>query len=226
MVTLLGKDGIEHQMKLLVDKAQGDMSLGKGWKDFAKANGLKTGDSITVESIWEGTTPVLSLLRIESTSDRASKDSLSLSTEPCSGKKTKKAENNREGSISMEVEKRKYLPTRRDSSSEIQNRIVILTLRPEDIRDCKLHLPSQFMRTNDIIKPGKITLLGRSGMKWYAYLLSKDGTVALGNGWKGFCEANGVMVGESFILEFIHREDTNLVFKFCSYFGDQTTYIL
>lgn len=77
------------------------------------------------------------------------------------------------------------------------------------------------MRTNGILKPGKITLLGRSGMKWFAYLLSKDGTVALGNGWKGFCEANGVMLGESFILEFIPREDTNHVFKFCSNFGDQ-----
>ncbi|CAA7033019.1 unnamed protein product [Microthlaspi erraticum] len=221
-ITLSGKDGTKWLVSLLLER-RGRMSLGKGWKDFAKSNGLKTGDSITLESIWEAATPVLSLLRIRSTSNRSSKDSLS--TEPCIGNKTKKAENNREGSISMEVEK-KHLPTRRDSSSAIPNRIVILTLTPEDIRDCKLHLPSQFMRTNGIIKPGKVTLLGRSGMKWFAYMLSKDGTVALGNGWKGFCEANGVMVGESFILEFIHREDTNLVLKFCSYFGDQTKYML
>ncbi|KFK32621.1 hypothetical protein AALP_AA6G267400 [Arabis alpina] len=198
-ISLLGKDGAKCLVSLLLEK-RGRMSLGKGWKDFAKANGLKTGDSITLESTWEDTTPVLSLLRIECSNDKEQIEfsKQSLSTGHSSGNKTGKAENNIEG-----------------------NRIVILTLRPEDVKDCKLHLPSQFMRTNGIIKLGKITLLGRSGMKWFAYLVSIDGTVALGNGWKGFCEANGVLVGESFILEFISREDTNHVFKFCSNFGDQ-----
>ncbi|CDY21494.1 BnaC03g27030D [Brassica napus] len=130
-----------------------------------------------------------------------------------SGNKTRKAENRREGSSSWELEKRRY------SSSAFQNRIVILTLTPEGVRDCKLQLPSQFMRTNGIMNPGKITLLGRSGMKWFAYLLSKDGTIALENGWKGFCEANGVMVGESFVLELIPTEDADHVFKFYSNYG-------
>lgn len=75
------------------------------------------------------------------------------------------------------------------------------------------------MWTNGIMSPGKITLLGRSGMKWFAYLLSKDGTIALENGWKGFCEANGVMVGESFVLEFIPTEGADYVFKFYSNYG-------
>ncbi|XP_024014109.1 B3 domain-containing protein REM-like 1 isoform X1 [Eutrema salsugineum] len=221
-ITLLGKDGAKWLVSLLLER-RGRMSLGKGWKDFAKANGLKTGDSITLESIWEDATPVLSLLRIEASNDRGQSEfsKLSLSTGRSSGNKTRKAENNREGSSSGEFEKSKDLLRRVHSSLAIQNRIVMLTLTPEDVRDCKLHLPSQFMRTNGITKPGKITMLGRSGMKWFAYLLSNDGAVALGNGWKGFCEANGVMVGESYILEYIPREDTDHVFKFCSNFGDQ-----
>lgn len=207
-ITLLGKDGVKWLVSLLLEK-RGRMSLGKGWKDFAKANGLKTGDSITLESIWENATPVLSLLRVESSNDiEVSKQSGS-----SSGNKTRKAENRREGSSSWELEKRRY------SSSAFQNRIVILTLTPEGVRDCKLQLPSQFMRTNGIMNPGKITLLGRSGMKWFAYLLSKDGTIALENGWKGFCEANGVMVGESFVLELIPTQDADHVFKFYSNYG-------
>ncbi|XP_022571816.1 B3 domain-containing protein REM-like 1 isoform X4 [Brassica napus] len=201
-ITLLGKDGVKWLVSLLLEK-RGRMSLGKGWKDFAKANGLKTGDSITLESIWENATPVLSLLRVESSNDsEVSKQS---------GNKTRKAENR---SSSWELEKRRY-----SSSSEIHYRTVILTLTPEGVRDCKLQLPSQFMRTNGIMNPGKITLLGRSGMKWFAYLLSKDGTIALENGWKGFCEANGVMVGESFVLELIPTQDADHVFKFYSNYG-------
>lgn len=124
-ITLLGKDGVKWLVSLLLEK-RGRMSLGKGWKDFAKANGLKTGDSITLESIWENATPVLSLLRVESSNDsEVSKQS---------GNKTRKEENR---SSSWELEKR-----RSSSSSEIQNRTVILTLTPEGVRDCKLVSPS------------------------------------------------------------------------------------
>ncbi|KAF8107181.1 hypothetical protein N665_0125s0010 [Sinapis alba] len=209
-ITLLGKDGVKWLVSLLLEK-RGRMSLGKGWKDFAKANGLKTGDSITLESIWENKTPVLSLLRVESSNDREQSE-VSKQSGSTSGNNTRKAENSREVSRSRELEKR------RESFSAIQNRIVILTLTPEGVRDCKLQLPSQFMRTNGIMNPGKITLLGRSGMKWFAYLLS-NGTIALENGWKGFCEANGVMVGESFVLEFFPSEDADHVFKFYSNYG-------
>ncbi|XP_018475783.2 B3 domain-containing protein REM-like 1 isoform X1 [Raphanus sativus] len=207
-ITLLGKDGVKWLVSLLLEK-RGRMSLGKGWKDFAKANGLKTGDSITFESIWENATPVLSLLRVESNND----SEVSKQSGFNSGNKTRKAENSREVSRSRDLEKIREL------SSAIQSRIVILTLTPEGVRDCKMQLPSQFMWTNGIMNPGKITLLGRSGMKWFAYLLSKDGTIALENGWKGFCEANGVMVGESFVLEFIPTEGADYVFKFYSNYG-------
>lgn len=52
--------------------------------------------------------------------------------------------------------------------------------------------------------------------------IEKRWTCALGDGWKGFCEANGVMTGrESFTLEFIcEEEDTTLTFKFCPIFRD------
>lgn len=107
------------------------MYLGRGLNDFIKANGLKSGESFTLESTWENGTPMLSLFRTESTSYRRqqgerSEDSekMPIFIEPSSGNKTKKAKNNRE--------------EKRDSPSAIQNRFVTLTLTPEDVRDCKL----------------------------------------------------------------------------------------
>lgn len=64
MVTLLGKDGIRWMVNLLREKS-GRMSLGKGLKDFSKANGLKIGESFTLELIWENATPVLCLISKE-----------------------------------------------------------------------------------------------------------------------------------------------------------------
>lgn len=98
-ITLLGTDGAKWLASLILEK-RGRMSLGKGWKDFAKANGLKTDDSITLESIWENATPMLNLIRIESSSGRGQSDfsKESLSKEPSSVNKTKKADNNREES--------------------------------------------------------------------------------------------------------------------------------
>ncbi|XP_019094011.1 PREDICTED: B3 domain-containing protein REM12-like [Camelina sativa] len=68
-ITLLGKDGTKWIANLL-QESRGRMSLGKGWKEFAKANGLEVGVSFTLESIWEDTTPMLGLFSIESTSDK------------------------------------------------------------------------------------------------------------------------------------------------------------
>lgn len=127
-ITLLGKDGAKWLASLLLER-RGRMCLGKGWKDFAKANGLKTGDSITLESIWEDSTPVLRLLHIESTDDRRqqgecskAREKESAFTEPSSGNKTRKLESNRE-------ESRIYPLTRLDSSLVNQNRFGTSTVR-------------------------------------------------------------------------------------------------
>ncbi|XP_010417224.1 PREDICTED: B3 domain-containing protein REM12-like isoform X1 [Camelina sativa] len=204
-INLIGKDGTKWEANIGRGKT-GVMCIGKGWKNFAIANGLKSGESFTLEVILENGTPMLSLFSTEATSGRSQqgercKDSEkgSISAEPTRGNK---ATSNRE--------------ERTDSSSAIRNRFVTLTLTPEDVRDCKLIIPSQFMKANGINKLGRITILGQHRMKCFAYLLSKDGFVALGSGWKGFCEANGVKIGDSFTLECICEQDTTHVFKFSS----------
>ncbi|CAH8263402.1 unnamed protein product [Arabidopsis lyrata] len=184
---LLDRDGTKWLTTVKRDN-KGTMSLGNGWKEFAETNDLKLGDSFRMELIWEDTTPILSLLRTKFSSSKS----------------------NKEESISSE-------PKSRDSSQTIENRFVTLALTPEDVKACKLILPSQFMKANGISnKLGKITLLGENKVEWPGYLLSRDGTVALGNGWEGFCEANGVKLGHSFTLEFVNEQDTTPVLKFSS----------
>ncbi|ESQ46468.1 hypothetical protein EUTSA_v10000279mg [Eutrema salsugineum] len=68
-IALLGKDGTKWMANLLRE-SQGRMSLGKGWKDFARGNGLEIGESFTLESIWEDATPMLRLSGTVSKSDR------------------------------------------------------------------------------------------------------------------------------------------------------------
>uniref|UniRef100_A0A1J3HQ29 B3 domain-containing protein REM-like 1 n=1 Tax=Noccaea caerulescens TaxID=107243 RepID=A0A1J3HQ29_NOCCA len=48
-------------------------------------------------------------------------------------------------------------------------------------------------------KPRLITLLGKDGAEWVAYLGwgSKGGRMRLGKGWKEFAKANGLNIGES-----------------------------
>ncbi|CAA7033017.1 unnamed protein product [Microthlaspi erraticum] len=112
------------------------------------------------------------------------------------------------------------VPNKRDSFSPIQNRFVTLTLVHEDVKACKLHLPSQFMKDNSINKLGKMTILGENKMEMSGCLLSRDGIVALEDGWDEFCEANGVKLGDSFTLEFVHEQDTTPALKFCSICGE------
>ncbi|XP_048597417.1 B3 domain-containing protein REM13-like isoform X2 [Brassica napus] len=337
-IHLLGKDGTKWPTSLFLVNIRGSMSLGKGWKEFVKANGVESG--FTLKLMWEDTTPVFSLCSADSTSDREQEEYFkaikkqSLFIDPSNIDNSSKDENNKEENMSWEGQKRgrdstplslkqfvtltiapccfitcrlvvpaqfarenslnklrmiyllgrdgrkwltkihqdkkgrmslgkgwkdfveankfksgdsfameliwkdgtrmlrlsgaesrsskAYVSTEAgsssDSSSAIQNRSVTLTLTPEEVRACKLHLPSEFMKANGINRLGKIILLGENKMEWSAYLLKRDGTVALGMGWDEFCEANGVSLGESFTLEFSKEQNrtTTPVFKFCS----------
>ncbi|CAF2279662.1 BnaA04g14590D [Brassica napus] len=188
LITLVGKDGAKWKVNLYEEKSGSSLCLGKGWKDFAKANGLKTGEYFTLESAWKNEIPMLSLVNTESASD---------------GKER--------GESSKAMEKERST----DTSSIVQNRVVTLALETKDVKACTLHLPSEFVTAIGIKKLGTITLLGKDGMEWCGCLLSRDGTVAVGVGWRNFCEANGVKLGDSFSLVFINEEeDTGPVFKF------------
>ncbi|XP_018475787.1 B3 domain-containing protein REM13-like [Raphanus sativus] len=190
VIYLLGKDDTKW-MANLIQEGDGRMKLGKGWRAFAKENEFKPGEFVTLESIWEDETPMIRFLRTESESSKANK---------------------KESIYTEDTE-----PRTRDSSLAIHDRFVTLTLTHEDVKACMLILPCQFLKANGFNKLGKITLLGEKRIELSAYLLSREGIVALETGWGEFCEANGVKLGESFTLECIKEQDeTAPVLKLCS----------
>ena len=80
-------------------------------------------------------------------------------------------------------------------------------------------LPLRFTRVNGINKAGKkITLMGQDGVNWMVLLTNENerGRMRLGRGWKGFCEAHGVKIGDSFVLELMREKDSSHVLKFCT----------
>lgn len=118
MITLLGKDGKKQQANLLIDKSTGVMSLGKGWKDFVKANGFNTGDSLTLKLKWEDKTPVLSLCCEKSRSDEQS-----LFIDPRERRSREREKNH---------------PRWRDSTPLRTKHFVTLTITPYSFEKCML----------------------------------------------------------------------------------------
>lgn len=98
-ITLLGKDGTKWIANLL-QESRGRMSLGKGWKEFAKGNGLEVGVSFTLESIWEDATPMLGLFSIESKSDKGQQG------ECCSNASEKESISTNSSSLIQEIQEK------------------------------------------------------------------------------------------------------------------------
>lgn len=73
---------------------------------------------------------------------------------------------------------------------------------------------------NCINKPIKIMLLGKDGVKKQVVDLLKNkstGAMRFGKGWREFCDAHGVKVGESFQLELFREDEEAIpVLKFCT----------
>ena len=111
LITLVGKDGVKWKVNLYEERSGSSLCLGKGWKEFAKANGLKTGEYFTLELVWKNEIPMLSLVNTESASDRKERG---------------------ESSKAMEKERST------DTSSIVQNRVVTLALETKDVKACTL----------------------------------------------------------------------------------------
>lgn len=86
------------------------------------------------------------------------------------------------------------------------------------IKSFAQRLPLHFTRVNGINKPGKITLLGQDGVTWMVHLVRENinGRMRLGRDWKGFCDAHGVKIGESFVMELIWEKDASPALKLCN----------
>ncbi|EOA26612.1 hypothetical protein CARUB_v10022672mg, partial [Capsella rubella] len=221
-IYLLGKDGSKWLANLLSESNRGRMTLGDGWKSFVKANGLKTGESVTLRLYWEDTTPVLSLCpEVYNTETRVGEECLDASEkesfpiEPSSKVEIIKDDINKDKNTKDESsswERENHHMRCMDSTSPSQNHILTLKITPDCLKHGRLRIPLQFMTENSMNKPGEITLLGKDGAKWLAsLLLEKRGRMSLGKGWKEFAKANGLKTDDSITFELIWENATPIL---------------
>ncbi|XP_019085127.1 PREDICTED: B3 domain-containing protein REM14 [Camelina sativa] len=169
---------------------------GGGWRSFCQANGLRAGDFSSFKLIQRGGTLGLRI----SPGEIEEEDCLS------------------EGNV---VKSRSIWKA---SSSESQNRFVTVTLTPYNIRESKLTLPIPFTKVNGLQKAKKMSFLDKHGVKWSTKMCFEveRNRMGLAGGWKEFCNANGVKIGESIILELVWGADRSSVLKFCSKVKQET----
>ncbi|KAL0733886.1 hypothetical protein Bca4012_010096 [Brassica carinata] len=205
----------------------------RGWRSFCIANGKKPGDMFNFKLIRNIETPVLKLFPLNlhklgkfvfsfvlSKPSNDTRQGLEATEKEFLGVETNRDES-RKGSC-FRVSDNNYLPCeeptnettiKEENITTSENRFVTLILTTT-----KLNLPLEFTKGNGIKKAETIQMIDRYGTKWSTSLLmsrKKRGAMSLGKGCKGFCEVNGVKMGESFVLELVW-EDTVPVLRFCS----------
>ncbi|XP_010548552.1 PREDICTED: putative B3 domain-containing protein REM15 [Tarenaya hassleriana] len=60
-IILVGRGGAKWPINLMKENKRPQMSLGKGWREFREANGLKPNVTFVLELIWQGSIPLLKL---------------------------------------------------------------------------------------------------------------------------------------------------------------------
>ncbi|KAJ4916583.1 B3 domain-containing protein REM17 [Raphanus sativus] len=206
--------------------------LGPGWNTFCQENGIKAEDPFMFKLVETGDKPVLLLCTSnrgktpldcpEDSDDDVHSLSSDTSSEDDSKEESQESDKERiedeDSSQQCIVEKNSLRCI--CSSPYSKHRFVRLTLTQSALKTSILYLPLAFTRMNCINKPRKITLLGIDGVKKQVVNLLKNkssGTMRIGKGWREFCDAHGVKVGESFLLELIWEDNEAIpVLKFCT----------
>ncbi|XP_010460280.1 PREDICTED: B3 domain-containing protein REM17-like isoform X2 [Camelina sativa] len=232
-ITLKNERGREWTLVLKHYESKRFTIIKRGWTSFCQDNGLKARDSFKFKLVETGENPILSLCPADSNRDKTPLEYAegidnvkSLSSSPSSGDDSSRSKKSEDESIEdknisqdcLEIKKRKYCLNCRASYSYTPKQFVTLTLTQSAFETSKLFLPCGFTKVNGINKPRKITLLGQDGVKRVVdlYQEKKGGTMRFGKGWKQFCEAQGVKVDESFMLELIWEDEASPVLKFCT----------
>ncbi|KAJ0257780.1 B3 DNA binding domain-containing protein [Hirschfeldia incana] len=208
--------------------------LGPGWRTFCQVNGIKAGDPFMFKVVETGDRPVLLLCSsnrgktpLECSEDSDDVHSLSSDTSSEDGSKEESRESDKEriedeeSSLQCIVMDKEKSSLRCICSSQYsKHRFVRITLTLSALKTSLLYLPLAFTRMNCINKPRKIMLLGKDGVEKQVVDLLKNksnGNMRIGKGWKELCDAHGVKVGESFLLELIWEDKEAIpVLKFCT----------
>ncbi|CAH8263433.1 unnamed protein product [Arabidopsis lyrata] len=184
---LMNEKGRSWALDLKRKNSCGTTYIKRGWRSFCRVNGLRAGSFYTFKLIQNERTLVLRLVPKEPEEEEEKANVESLSTEPT-------------------------------SSSASQSRFVTVTLTLYNVTLSRLTLPIPFTKVNGIQNAKKMSFLDKHGVKWSTSLRFEQDRqrMRLVGGWKEFCDANGVKIGESIMLELIWESDKSSVLKFCS----------
>ncbi|CAN6985374.1 unnamed protein product [Brassica rapa subsp. trilocularis] len=201
---LANEKGRKWTLRLSRNISSGAFYITRGWANFCSANGLSRGDFCYFKLSESGERPVLLLCSHESGNGHEDKEEEE--EEECPEAEAVKICS--VGGCSNEKNTPSRFLTRKFTPSRFKTGQLYISM-----------LSSGVLRESGIKKSGKITLLDNDGRKWPSYL-HKTGQSGgewcyIREGWREMCEANGVDVNDSFVLELI-CEDANPIFKFHS----------
>ncbi|EOA27328.1 hypothetical protein CARUB_v10023444mg, partial [Capsella rubella] len=208
-IVLMNEKGRSWTVDLRGKSSCGSAYIKRGWRSFCHANGLSAGSFFTFRLIQRGRTLVLRLFPKETEEEEV--EVVCLSTEEESDKE-------RSQDDSQECSKRKEKKISKASSSGSQNRFVTLTLTRYNVSLSRLTLPIPFTKASGIRLAKEMSFLDKHGVKWSTRLRfeKERKRMRLVGGWKEFCNANHVKIGESVLLELIWEKHKSSVLKFCS----------
>ncbi|KAG7567623.1 B3 DNA binding domain [Arabidopsis thaliana x Arabidopsis arenosa] len=211
---LMNEKGRSWALDLKRKNSCGTTYIKRGWRSFCRANGLRAGSSYTFKLIQNGRTLVLRLVPKEPEEEEKANVE-SLSTEPSDEESSQDEKSSQECSKTME---KKSILIQKASSSASQSRFVTVTLTLYNVTLSRLTLPIPFTKVNGIQNAKKMSFLDKHGVKWSTSLTFEQDRqrMRLVGGWKEFCDANGVKIGESIMLELVLEADKSFVLKFCS----------
>ncbi|CAH8263420.1 unnamed protein product [Arabidopsis lyrata] len=212
---LMNEKGRSWALDLKRKNSCGTTYIKRGWRSFCRANGLRAGSFYTFKLIQNERTLVLRLVPKEPEEEEEKANVESLSTEPSDEESSQDEKSSQECSKTME---KKSILIQKASSSASQSRFVTVTLTLYNVSLSRLTLPIPFTKVNGIQNAKKMSFLDKHGVKWSTSLRFEQDRqrMRLVGGWKEFCDANGVKIGESIMLELVLEADKSFVLKFCS----------
>ncbi|CAF2147592.1 unnamed protein product [Brassica napus] len=198
-IYLANEKGRKWTLRLTRNISSGAFYITRGWANFCSANGLSRGDFCYFKLSESGERPVLLLCSHESGNGHEDKEEEEECPEADAVKICSVGGCSNEKSTPSRFLTRKFTPSRFKTGQ------LYISM-----------LSSGVLRESGIKKSGEITLMDNDGRKWPSYL-HKTGQSGgewcyIRKGWREMCEANGVDVNDSFVLELI-CEDANPIFK-------------
>ncbi|KAL1210425.1 B3 domain-containing protein REM1 [Cardamine amara subsp. amara] len=209
-IDLVNEHGRKWTLRLAKNSSSGVFYIRQGWEKFCSTNELRQGELCKFKLVENGERPLLYLCPKESGNSHE---------EECP-----EADALKNGSVGGGCSKEKSMLD--DEVSKAQEKktpssFLRLNFTISRYKTGQLSLPKRFTCENGIKNSGETILLNKDGRKWPSYL-QMAGRRGGGNewfylrrGWREMCEANGVNVYDSFMLELIWNDETPM-FKFCS----------